>query len=1592
MKTARSTWLSLGALALAACTPTPSEPGPVPEFNAADPSLTCEAGKVGWDFSTGGNTDAVRVLDRSSEIRIIEATLGEACGASPGNRTESFARSCNGLVRCERDVLVGTEVHPTPQCVGAQLRVRYQCGVEDTVYESETPAIAGFESVRVTCGARITVLSASIGTNCVIPGGARGGGDARAGAEGNATAGLVNACNGKRRCDLPQGLPTPPGAAFEESVCARAQVQPLVELRYQCGSDPTVQTHRVQGARARLAFECPAFPERTLPLVEVRSARFGGTDVTARFRAACNGRTSCSRPLFLPGEADPFPGQSRDFRLEHGCGSAGPQEPVTFTAQGNQTVSVRCGQPITVRSASIGKACNPTRSAAVDVMRRFSRCEGQGRCVFDAQFPNDDWLRACPADQTGWEVTYTCGASSEERVLRAPRQRELELTCPAFPQPSLAVSGIRVLEASHGANCSERARNNLYANATACIGQSSCSVSTSLPAGVPVCRTGEVLIRYRCGEDEQERTITGLPSALGASVRLSCEPAITIASASFGGCSTSTGNATSALGAQCNGRLGACSFSVSALGLPAPATSCAKTFTASWRCGPDPQLQTMTLEADATSKMGSITCAAPSTPYVRKSCVPQTCRGQTRRDENLECVPDLTKPTLPRPSRWALLSSTAGERPFLQNWPTSLTFSAEFDQALPTTLPFDVELGQLTVYAVDLFRTQAGDQVEGFRCVVANPGFRRPRQTATVEGASAAAISAGRAITAEMRDFVLPESCFGVNVPSWRDALRRYQASTQTTISEADFRSAFSARQTELRVALDPQGRFVMPRAASETAATALVPNPIGFFYTPAATWVDFLRFYEQARLEMPARQPDSSRSDLARRPLVGFEPSRRLLVEAQKATLRQAEVEVDVYDATRLPTLEVDFDWAMLGDSPGRNPYSPTRVLTSQVSNTTQLNLGATVEVQARDVADSAGDVGWADAMLVGRVQGTVLGAGQPTGTTTRVMAKFTDALRTRLVTVKTASNNGWMASTNEAMREFRVRVCVDMDGASRFAGLELPGSGASVRRGDETFSVSLGEPRRNERPGFKRCVVANEVLVVKRSLEEKLLPHDHTSADTEVGNSIDQGNPNVNNETDSGNVGTCLRRCTVSADCGSGQTCRAGVCEGGSSTRCTSQTSNSSGGSGVFGASLVRTTSRSTLEDGMAMGGSGRSESTAELLGFQVLQRDEASQWTTPSAQGQFTISPNWSLLVDIAREGLRNAARASLLEPIVKPKVAERDGLSVGVGRTFNIFIGPLPIMAEVSATAGFSLALQFSFDLRSDYPCIGSSTCYQLRTERRTFAEANTLCQEAGGQLAELSTAAALAGTRAAIPDTTLEYWVGGQQSVRWPEPSCATNRSSPTCINQSTTRYRWVKSNTPFAEQRATSATLLNAASFASAFGGTAAQLGALSPRVPNLGGIAMRKGASAANDALLARNPTETRPFVCEFAPAARARASAWSAGVVLGAAAGVSFSACVPHTNLGICLSAGLNLIDAELSFAFERTNMRLWNAQGLLLGQEGTDAFKITAGIGFLTGAISVEVRLLFFSLSYDLVRFDGVKRFDWELYKHEYPTSQQ
>ena len=124
----------------------------------------------------------------SKGIRIVSASYGANCGARIGNVSPMLRNACNGLERCEYIIDVSKLGDPAPRC-GKAFATEYTCAPSSTILTQEIPEEAGLGSkLTIECGPGIRVISATYGGNC----GAK---------QGNATASLASACNGKSACE-----------------------------------------------------------------------------------------------------------------------------------------------------------------------------------------------------------------------------------------------------------------------------------------------------------------------------------------------------------------------------------------------------------------------------------------------------------------------------------------------------------------------------------------------------------------------------------------------------------------------------------------------------------------------------------------------------------------------------------------------------------------------------------------------------------------------------------------------------------------------------------------------------------------------------------------------------------------------------------------------------------------------------------------------------------------------------------------------------------------------------------------------------------------------------------------------------------------------------------------------------------------------------------------------------------------------------------------------------------------------------------------------------------------------------------------------
>lgn len=1576
---------------LAGC---PSPEGPPPLFNAVDRSIVCEPGRVGWDFSTGGFEGDVRNGGLASNIRILEATFGQNCGSASGNWSERFAASCNGNVSCSRQVRVSGDPDPNSGCA-KQFRLRYACGVEERTYEVNLPSEASDRVVDIRCGDIINIARASYGKNC------------NANLDGNLT-GRIAGCSGARRCVLASG-----NAAFGGDPapgCAKD-----AEFRFFCGNsrEEIVRTFR-EGEP--IDFQCP-IPTATEPsaVIRVDSATYGLNcngaligNANAVMRRACDGRGSCRVRVRDTVASDPAGGCAKRFDIDYTCtnGMFGTEQ---IPAEAfDREVELVCREPFTIVSASYGANVGAPADNFGLVARAF--CGRRGKCSFPERgntlfartLPGATTLDPAPGRSKRWSFTYLCGADAAARTVDFGENDEISFSCaPAAPK-AVQATGIRIVSATQGANCPgvdvSTLRNNALSLVTsACFGRDTCDYQHNGIGYDPVPNCAKDLdISYRCGSDPEVTAVK--LSAESGTLRLSCAPSIRVTSATFGlGCRLPDGNvgiennAVRPVGDVCTGKRGQCSFQVGpTLGDPFP--GCAKNFSARYTCGVDPTVRRIDFPAEASGQTATFTCP-DATGVTTKACVPEQCRGRTRRGPDLACLPDLTKPIVGSNTSWALATPTGTT--FRENTPATLwieTLHGERFSAPQFVAGANVANG--TLWASDRFwpKSGSGPSVEGFRCLVATVGLQ---VAGGAPGSSRSfPLNPSAVLKGSVENTVMPQGCFGLNITSWRDAAKR------VGLNEVAFRAQYSRQeQSTLRLSFDAEGRTVAKRTPGTSETNALVPNPIGFYYDAAGLWVDSFAYYQQTEVTAGSRP-------------VTFQDSTAIVMTSQRATVRTPELSISITEEFQLPALEVDFAWALEGDAPGRNPFSMEGPkLVSSIDTLADRRLGATIEITTKTLFDTAVQNGrtWvepSDAMIVGARQGTLLRSGVPAGKTERLVGAFTPALRQRMLRVRNGSNGGWMGSATEAQGRFRVRVCIDVDGSLRTRSSDEVIS-FSASRGDTSYTAGT---RTNQ-----RCVVAPLEVILRRDLTVKPLRSTEAQTRAESGSSTNQGDSAFSAANDFGAENSCQRQCTVDADCGGGgrrcerarPTDALGLCSGdapsGSECRALQRQSMASGGQGQR-SQLSMTTA--TESDRTATTAQAESAVSAEMLGFTILdssgegQEEEESPISTGWQRFSISLVPNFSV-IEKAFAGKKYIPRPVKEEieqyRLERSNGIERDGLSVGIQFELTFFLGPVPVMVEFGAAVGLGMGLQLEVEMNKEqegesnsplYPCWGTTRCVRVNRTPATLEEAARSCQNQGGRLAEAQDAGVNVNTQspayaalaeAARMDTSAafgEYWIGAQAAYLYSDPVCwefarRPDQTPASCVGSSTTRYQWVSNAATFAEQGASGVALLSFQS--NAFGGTRSDLDTLRTRVPRLAGLTLRKGNGGFLRTQLA---SDSYRSLCEFEPARSYDATKISVAASIEISAGAGFAVCVPTNVFGLCVAAEVKFIFAEISAKYENSNIELFRPDGRLMGIRQNHTLKGEWQWGFMSGGVRAELRLVFTNLEWDIVKYEGAQ----------------
>ena len=1550
--------VALVGLAFSGC---PAEEGDPPLFNAKDLSVQCPTGQVGWDFSTGGNDSTIVENSVSREITVDSATLGTC------NYKDDFAIDCDGKRDCTRLVKKPT----SPTCGGGALNLTYRCGSEPHRYNVVLPGEASGQSITLACAEPMTIISAIYASNAPT-----------AANQANITTAIASACTGKRRC------------ALEDPYVLNNRNDPWPNVnkdtlvKYFCGTDP-VAKETVVPAGQRVDIQCPlneapapVFRD-TLRIQSVEAdpevcANYAGTcsapayqarvkEWDTKLRAACENKKECrltmNRGLSFP---------STRLRVTYWCTSPQAPEERYFDSRDDFEASfdLYCGTPITIVGLVPGFN-NLYKGGDLDAAK--AACNTKSRCVL----PNPKYATGQLGDSARAAYRYTCGDNVFDM-----RETE-ELNTSTFYRPSLGRRVEAILDPRRRQLACDRYSNNLVGGirvVSATINGADALLSTTSQCyGRGVCfvqsnDSGD--IKYRCGNSYELKTATR-KSELPAGFVLSCNPDVKVVSLECEnpasetyypkGCitpSTPYRYTDITPDQRCfAGNNGVCNISKRSN----------QVAHLKWTCGNDPRVYSYDGPGEPYPSASEQAfdflkprCEVPEKPYVEKACVPATCPGNMRRDSKLQCIPDATK-----------LFTDVYAAPILKTWDPGLDGgTSQWGGAETTTLTEDfpyqmfgyaqykawgyVQLAPttaITLWAWDEFVPKQGVTVPanrtstvGFRCIVSE---------APIRDAEVQSITPGyRRVINGGKGGVLPLTCFRQDVDdgrnAWSDGARR------VGIPESEFRRDYQRKTSWVASAFDATGKQAA-RVSNNQLRSAV--NPIGFFYNSSNGWIDQLAFYAQTTDYRFAKQ-------------VTFVEAQEIQVNASAATLRQAELKVDVAKADLLPSFDLDFTWSQRGDSPSKNPLSPRSILSTNAAvPLNRRNLRATIEMARLSTSEPE----WL-AVNATSFPATGLGNGNAMSQTVRLQAKVTPSLRERMLSIKGAATaqtaDGFMRNFEEDNTVFRVRVCMDFDevthalGSSNITAGSLDNQGVTAQRDGVTYGLKF----------TKRCAESGPVLLKRELFVYPTTPVAAVETPANSASSPRQGDSAAGSTNDMGNQSACT--------------------ETGGRQNCTGQSRNAMTTGGQFSISAIDTASNdeSTQDETTK---TTKMSTNMTLFGFKIFDLSSGSTAEPQSAGAwsvELNLTPNLDNIADAWKSrrtaGVKTKSDKTKTKPKAKKGILsrfERDGLAMKLSKEFPFTLGPFPFVLEVGFSVGFGFGakLKLSGDYQSvtsmvnpKYPCLksGAGECFLAYTDNKSFEEALSECRFKGGTLAEVRTAADLAAANAAIATAAgsgTRYWLGGQLAYQYEDPRCDVTRA-PACAGTSRTRYAWLTGNVPFANQRRLETPLLDPNSLLGNHG-FGASLGPVVSRAPNRAGVLLRPATSNLETDVI----TATAPYVCQFDPASSYVEASIGVAVNVEFSMGFFAKICTPSTDIGFCLGATLNLITAGVNVSAERSRILVFNNNRIKVSLLGESKIEGTWEVAFMSGSFDAELNFLFWSTSWQIASYGGLFTIEGELF---------
>lgn len=407
-------WMTILVVGAFGCTAEePNTQEAPPSFEGIDTSLSCPAGEVGWNFSTGGSSLSTTRGSSLSGIRIASATYGKNCGAQlTDNATSPMASVCNGENQCT--FTPGFSYDPAVNCA-KNFDVTWQCGTESTPYTLHVDGESGGKPVRIDCGPKLTITQATFGGNCGV-------------AAGSHTAPIKAVCDTTRQCNYSITNLGDPKVGCKKDY----------SVTYTCGDNPATYTKTLPGEAGgqTVTLACDASPTIVLDEV-VYGSNCGVTKAypppATDLKNQCQGRTSCDYKIETAKLGDPKFGCRKNWRAGYHCGESWVQYTVDVSEEADgKTAKLSCvgaggfDPSTSARYATGERACIPKTCAWNE--KRDARM----KCVSD---PSKQLISGAALDAAG--LLDRSGAEPANGFLRANTPYKLRLSVDVAAPPGV---------------------------------------------------------------------------------------------------------------------------------------------------------------------------------------------------------------------------------------------------------------------------------------------------------------------------------------------------------------------------------------------------------------------------------------------------------------------------------------------------------------------------------------------------------------------------------------------------------------------------------------------------------------------------------------------------------------------------------------------------------------------------------------------------------------------------------------------------------------------------------------------------------------------------------------------------------------------------------------------------------------------------------------------------------------------------------------------------------------------------------------------------------------------------------------------------